>query len=671
MTTMQTKRQSDEAREAYRKLRNQRNQSRAADGVYALPGAQIEAVINPSDPLGLLNGPVIKAAGMKLNIPIWEETGTDPDDTQKLELFIAPGHVDDPADPSFVKVSDIPDLVYPFADTWVGDYTIALNKLSPNGPYTFKHEVWLHHGGHETSPLIHVTSDITAPYEMTNPPEPPAMTFSTTQLDDSNIGSVTGVIPDYADKAPGDQFVYWYASDPLPSDPSSLQPVAPPADVPASRNVTIPRTYIEGKLDGVFYVLYALIDKARNRSHLSGWTRFVTTLGALPSALVKPEVPVAAGGAVIDLDTAAGGVIVHIKPYTGWKSGDKIVATWGGIPLPDTYASEKNDTEIVVPSQTLRTAYLGATGEKLTPVSYVVDRLGRTFGPQQDDFMVNFEIIGPPRPDPDPDFPDITNPALLAGTVRGSTVDNVLVEADADKEVSFEFKIHSPVKAGETVKFFWEGTPVTEADFTITTETPGLTKTVKFPWSYVAATDNGPDKKVYYTIGDPNVTPNRQKSRITSVNVNDAIVLKPDAPTFVGLSSSGWINCDSRQSPDGAIVVTVPDLSKWLNPGDKVKMSWQLFQPRSGTTPVPNTLFEPELTLGDLGDPHPVTGFTWRVTPYTQYVSPGYNPPAHSDANAKVTYSFMLNGKTVTSKTLAAPVGMFLGSGPCAIFPTP
>ncbi|EJN18511.1 hypothetical protein PMI35_06089 [Pseudomonas sp. GM78] len=257
MTTMQTKRQSDEAREAYRKLRNQRNQARAADGPHALPGATIEAIIEPLDPLGLLNGPAIKANGMKVNVPIWADTGSVPDlDIQTLELHIAPGHVVDPEDASFVKVSDIPELIYPFADTWVGDFVVALNKITPNGPYTFKHRLYLHTGGKPVdSPLIHVTSDITAPYEMTDPPEPQAMTFATTQLDDSNIGSVNGSIPDYTDKAPGDQFVYWYASDPLPPDPSSLTPVAPPADVPASRSVTIPRAYIEDKKDGVFYVL--------------------------------------------------------------------------------------------------------------------------------------------------------------------------------------------------------------------------------------------------------------------------------------------------------------------------------------------------------------------------------------------------------------------------------
>jgi hypothetical protein len=660
MTSMNSNHGSKEARDAYRKLRNQRNMARAAQAADPLPIATINAVID-SD--GLLNGPVVKAGGMALNIPIWQNTGEFAGDDQKLELFIAPGHVSDPSSPLFVRVQLI-ELTYPFADSWVGDYNVPLNRIQPNGAYTFKHEVVLHTSQRVTSALVKVISDITAPYEMESPPEPPAMTFATTELDDSNVGSVIGTIPDYTDKATGDKYVYWYASDPLPPDPSLLDPVAPLAVVPADRKITIPKAYIEGKQDGVFYVLYVLIDRALNRSSLSGWTRFIVTLGALPTALTKPLVPVADGGAVIDLDTAASGVTVEIEPYAGWKLGDKIVATWGGIALPVTYAIENENTEITVPAHILRNSYGAATGEKDTVVSYVIDRLGREFGPQQDTFLVNFEVIGPT--DPYPDFPDPTNPKLLAGVVLGSTADNVLVEADADKPFEFEFEIYDPVNAGEEIKFYWEGTHVTEADLTITTQTPGLTEKRDIPWEYVAATDNGPGKKMYYTIGDPDVTPNRQRSEITLVNVDDAIVLKPDAPTFPHINGR-WLICDSLQLPDYAIVVEVPDLSRWLNIGDTVDMSWQLFEGRTGTTPITDTLFEDSINLTSSAGAYPVTGFQWRVQPYADYIAPAYNPPNHNDATTKVTYSFTLGVKTVTSETATAWLGMYLGDGGCAV----
>ncbi|MDI2595503.1 hypothetical protein POF45_29370 [Pseudomonas sp. 681] len=667
MAIIDSQRRSAEARGAYRKLRNKAHAAAIADPI---PTATIDAIIGPG---GLLNGPVIKVGGMKVNIPIWADTGEYDGDYQVLTLFIAPGHVDDPLDPAFVRVGTPYRLDYPFDVGWVGDYTVPLSNIFPDGSYTFRHEVELHTGQTVYSATVKVISDITAPYELTTPPEPKAMVFVTAEVDSTNIDRVTGLIPAYTDQAPGDQYLYWYASDPLPEDPSTLDPVAPLTDVPTARNVIIPSAYIAARGDGVFYVLYALIDAARNRSNLSGWARFVVTLGALPNNLKKPEVPVGAGGVVIDRDTAVEGVVVHIKPYTGWKSGDKINANWGGFPLPDGFPSQSADTEIVVPAQTLLGSYRGATGEKTITVSYVVDRLGRQWGPEEDDFTIDFSVVGPDRPDPDPDFPDPTNPLLLAGTVKGSNSvnDNVLVEADAGDPVTFTFKIYDPVNAGETIEFFWEGTHVTEADFTITDEDAGDIETVEFPWSYIAATDNGPGKKVYYTIGDPSVTPNRQRSLVTDVNVDDAIVLKPDAPTFVGLSDRGWLICDSLQPPDSAVVVKVPDLSQWLNPNDTVKMSWELFQPRVGNTPVPGTLFAPELTLGGPSDPYPVTGFEWRVEPYADYILPSYNPPLHTEGNAKVTYSFTLNGKRVTSEQLAAPVSMSLSDISCIIPPIP
>jgi hypothetical protein len=169
MTVLKTRRDSKEARDAYRELRNQRNLNRAAQAADELPPATIRDVINAD---GLLNGPVIKLKGMELNIPIWANTGDLPGDKQTLELFIAKGHITDVNWPAFTKVEQI-ELDYPFADTWVGNYTIPLNMIQPNGEYTFKHEVVLHTTQRVRSELIHVISDITAPYELTKPRRQP------------------------------------------------------------------------------------------------------------------------------------------------------------------------------------------------------------------------------------------------------------------------------------------------------------------------------------------------------------------------------------------------------------------------------------------------------------------------------------------------------------------
>lgn len=469
MTVLQNNQSSKAARDAYRKVRNQRNLARAAKAADDLIEATFKDIADPADKL--LIGPDIKIAGSAgLTIPIWSNTGSHPDDEQILTFKVAPGHVTDPDDPSFVEVLKKP-FRYPFADTWDPNFTLPLNKIQPNGPYTFMHEVFLHNQQTAQSPLVHFITDITAPYELTEPPEPPAMTFAITELDDSNIAAVSGVIPDYTDKAAKDKYVYWFAKDPLPGDPSTLPPVTTPVELPPNRTVIVPKAYIEAQGDGIYFLLYALIDRATNRSSLSAFTRFIVTLGPLPTALQKPVIPAAAGGAVIVVETASD-VMVEYR-YTGWKSGDKIVADLDGIKLPLLFAQD-GFAEGIIPPATLLAAYKAApgTGKKPLTVRYFVDRLGRTFGPAQESFEANFEVIGP-LPEPWPDFPNPTNPKLLAGVLKGSTADDVLVEADADKPADFQFPVYDPVKAGEQVKIYWVGTHVPEADHTMTTETPG------------------------------------------------------------------------------------------------------------------------------------------------------------------------------------------------------
>ena len=165
MTIKESLADSKLAREAYRKVRIARNIARATQAEDELPAAIIRGIIDPDDPEGLLDGPVIKANGMALHIPIWGNTGDVAGDVNTLELFIAKGHVTDPESTDFVSVSGPHQYVYPFADDWVGDFNVALHSIQPDGPFTFMHEVGLPNGKHAKS-LIHVTSDIIAPYEL-------------------------------------------------------------------------------------------------------------------------------------------------------------------------------------------------------------------------------------------------------------------------------------------------------------------------------------------------------------------------------------------------------------------------------------------------------------------------------------------------------------------------
>jgi hypothetical protein len=260
---------------------------------------------------------------------------------------------------------------------------------------------------------------------------------------------------------------------------------------------------------------------------------------------------------------------------------------------------------------------------------------------------------------------------LLAGVVTGKTdptKENQLLKGDEGENATFTFKLHTPAKTDETVKFYWNGVWVEEATHTVTTETGGEELPVEILWKYILAGKNGPEVPVHYTIGSPDIPEsNRQKSLITKVTV-DAIILRPDAPEFNKLSPVGWLNCDSLEGTDHAIVVNVPDLSMYDIEEGKVTMTWTAYAGRTGTTPIDGTAKEQTLTLGD--PDVPATGFQWRIQPYATHIAPTYDPPDQIEANAVVTYSFKLVGETdvVTSIEAKAPVGMF-ASGACDVTP--
>jgi hypothetical protein len=675
MTTVDKNRLSALARDEHRRLRVQRAQQ-----PLALKPAVIDAVI---DAEGRLDGPKIKRlGGMELVIPLWENHGTYPGDADfpadkdSLELFMARGAT--PDDDDFISVSGPHVFTAPFAATYDGKFTVPLSELLPEGPHVFKYKLVIYSGQNEESTPVALISDITAPYEHTNPAEPPPMQLTDKWVTDANVGAIFGDIPVYAggDQAPGDMVMYWYAKAPLPEDPATLPPVSPPILIGPDRKVPFPKDFIVANGDGEFYIIYVLIDSHRNRSNLSVYTKLDVTLGALPNNLPLPEVPVAAGGAVIDQETAAGPVQVEIKRYDGWKQGDMVHASWGDIALEPYRVGTDQPPVIVidVPAATMKAAYGNVSvGEKDVVVGYTVKRGEVSFGPKVAVFKVDFSFIGPAPVDPDPDWPESTNPALKKGVVTGESGiggDDELVRDDEGKDATFTFELYGPVNEHETIEFLWSGALVTEAKLTITTEKAGDTIAVVIPWSYILIGKNGSKVPVYYTIGGPDIpVANRQKSMITEVNV-DAISVRPEAPAYKAFDNPGtprpWLICASLDGADHAIVIKVPDLSAYNIVDDEVTMTWTPYSGRTGTTPIAPAIKTETIKLGDPGFPD--TGFEWRIQPYATHIAPTYAPPVR-EANAVVTYSFMMVGEPdrIISLEAKAWVGMFDASGACPI----
>jgi hypothetical protein len=86
------------------------------------------------------------------------------------------------------------------------------------------------------------------------------------------------------------------------------------------------------------------------------------------------------------------------------------------------------------------------------------------------------------------------------------------------------------------------------------------------------------------------------------------------------------LTCEALKDPANpqlppAVRAWVGDLVQYgLKTDDLLTMYWELWHAKDEKTPV--VAWDEVITLGDV---HPVTGFTWRVEPYADYILPLYD----------------------------------------------
>ncbi|NUT76736.1 hypothetical protein HNO86_16955 [Pseudomonas sp. C1C7] len=651
---------AQQTRDDYRALRAKRAREQPRQVMADLaPPDLTGSMADPAD--GTLKGPMLKG-GLSAKLVWWDNLPDVDGDEETVKLYWAKGH--DPDDSSLpYKEVDSETYTVPNYPALPRDMKVPADELLPDGRYTLKYSVMDYKGDVFWSTPVQVICDQTAPRGPTQP-EPDAMTFPNTVITDANVDSVVGTIPPYVVHNDADTVIYGWERV-LPPTPEDL-PYKGPVPVPPLQTVTFDADHIKAVGDGNCFVSYALFDKALNRSSFAAYARVHVALGALPANLHLPEVPLSEDG--LDIEDAIAGIWVLIALYDNWKPRDEIEVTWGdtvleAFPVGPTPGAE---LKFPMPAATLQKEYGDATGDKKTNVSYRVLRGGAPFGGVQAiQVDVNFEFkVGPPRPLPDIDWPNPVNPDLDQGTVTSFSKEvNKLVPADEGKDAEFTFKLYGPVNDGETIKFYWAGIHMPEADKTVDGESEGEEITVTVLWKYILQANNDPNLKMYYRIGSPD-SPNEQQSPDRSVNAN-AVVLRPEAAKFNKVNGAGWLTCPSLEGPDHAIVVNVPDLSQWLEPGDTVNMKWWALPGRTGDpAPIPGTTLDAPITLTDDNGAFPVTGFQWRVAPPQTYVLPTYVDENDKDGRGRVTYNFTLNGVSVTSNVLQANVGMHEATQP-------
>lgn len=390
----------------------------------------------------------------------------------------------------------------------------------------------------------------------------------------------------------------------------------------------------------------------------------------MPADLKDPLVHAADDG-VVDLKDAIDGVSVDIPSYDGAKSHDAIAVIWGSTPLPlETVSSKAFPIPVHVPNPTLRTEYGTASGDLATNVSYQIMRGAIPFGPKAISVNVDFSVVGPERPDPDPTWPNPINPELLAPTVRGanSATDNVIGRSDANEDATLTIDLYDNAEDGHVLDVYWHGRLAATHTVDKARDAGGITVPIR--WHIIAAAGNDPALPVHYTLRESEDALNEQHSQKQSVNVDAVTVILP-LPQFLRAVGT-WLNCDSLRDVAGVptdnmvLKVEIPDMSAYLKAGDEIELEWAPLIGSSdadGENPVPDA----EKTATVMLDETSVKGFVWEIEPYADHLLPTYvaNPSA-GRTRARVRY-VKADDHDVASEWAVHRLSLAEGSASCTM----
>lgn len=504
---------------------------------------------------------------------------------------------------------------------------VKLEKEEPSyggdGDHLFFYEIELYNGiPPQPSNTLTLRFDRLGPNKGQPAEEVPPLPVIT----DANVANIELTLPEYSDRAVGDH-VYWWVTKEVPVGKPILVPEGDASVIQADQKLAIREATLEALGDGQAYVVYLLRDKAGNDT-LSLVRDVSITLGALPTVLLPPQVPLANDG-LIDREDAMLGIIIEIPEIKNSKPTDEFNPRWGNKDLGWRAIGLGGSSILVsVDKAVVRDEYgKPEEGTKTINVSYQVRRGIEIQGNATNSVDVNFEMIGPvdPGPDPDPEWPDPVNPHLPLPHVYGdgSTTPDVLGPEHDRLNAELRFELYEGLLKDDVVQFFWGGEHIVGVDYKVLdTDKAGDEKKVVILWEYINRTGNT-TVPVHYEISRASV-PNKGISKSQDVVVN-AVVIHPDAPEFVGVNASGWMTCNALDIPTDpsippAILVSVKNLSQYgLKPGSKVHLYWWALHSTSGDEEV--VAWDEEITLGT---DHPVTGFDWRI-PYEDYVLPIYD----------------------------------------------
>jgi hypothetical protein len=606
---------------------------------------------------------ITAGTGLVVLLPEWENPAPD-GASDVVQVSYARGANPDPADFKEAVSQLYPGPILP------GDFPLRIvlpqGCLLPDGPVTLRYLVTAYNDAETESSTATFIADTTPPFRELEPPAPTVPDVPITDdYFDNNEEGVVCTLPPYADWQPKDRVVFWWLNA-VPDDPTQIE-ITGETQVTTEPPFTfiVPADAVRSTGDGGCYLVYTVIDKATNRSRLSVYAPVAVALGTLPSNLQDPVVAQAADDGQVGLDDAHAGVIVGIPRFENWKATDRIEVTWGDTVLAEEQvgSSPAELISILVPTSVLKDEYGDTEGPLPTNVSYRILRGDVGSVVKAITVDVDLSVIGPELPE----WPDPENPTLEPAAVYGAKSNqlNQLTRDDTGEDARCDLTLYAPVNAGEVLKVYWGEPPVEVAEYVVQAgDTAGDVVPCTIKWEHIEAAGNAPELPVYYTIGHPD-SPNTQRSPITKVSVNAVVIVLP-LLAFLKQSPNGWLNCDSLDGEDHAVLVHVPDISKYVAAGDVITLTWTPLPRLVGDEVLHDAIKEEDITLDA---DHPAAGFVWRIQPYAAHLAPTYDPdgPGTANARGRVHYALTYKEESITSPVTESKVGMFNGTGGCDV----
>ncbi|NMY39450.1 MULTISPECIES: hypothetical protein [unclassified Pseudomonas] len=618
------------------------------------------------NPAGLLERKLLDK-GIEVEIPDWGQQ-PPPNEADKISLRIARVGSSDYVD---LKTETYPSPItgFPQIITIPSDFLL---DTSNEGPF----ELWYVHFNYVETETASSRVPIVIDKIPPNFPDVPGKVtfgFGGGPIFDTTLNGLTdieGTVPSWTGAAEGDQIAFTWLPDKLPEDPENIDPidVVPGTD----GKVKIPVATIKALPDGRYCCGYTLIDKAGNRSLISAYDLIPVALGDLPpSTMVSPTVPEASDG-IINRADAYTGVHVEFPRIPNGKETDEIEIVWGSNPVSIRTPVGVNPERfsLPVPIMHMKDEYGVNTGEVDTPVYYTVYRGGVAFESEKQTVVkVDFFKPGPENPD----WPDPTNPALLAPKVFGqSGVENVLEANDEDQPIRADITLVAPLADGDTYQVYWNGKAI-GIPYIIDTanDTAGDTVPIDLDWDVIKPEGNSAKMPVHYTLSNSAAAHNDDSSVVAHVQIDFLKINLPlaEPQNLIG-STTKRLTCRSLVIEGGEIGFhyLIPP-SDYLKSGMTIDVEWKAYTTYGNPVLVPGAGLSE--TLGPISDVEAANGVMWFVGPYDTKILPTWAGPTDQEGKGEVTYTLSVNGKDETSAASDTGVVLSAGGGTCDLSTVP